>query len=57
MRCAYARLPRRGNPWAHKALFGAGRIAQSPKPPIPPPPSGDTELLSKALALDAKKSR
>ena len=30
MRCA--RLPRRGNPWAHKALFGAGRMAQSPKP-------------------------
>ena len=32
VRCAFAWLPRRGNLWAHKALFGLGRLAQSPKP-------------------------
>ena len=34
--CTYAWLPRRGNPWARKALIGAGRTAQSPKPPYRP---------------------
>ena len=28
--------PKRGIPWAPKALFGPGRQAQSPKPPPPP---------------------
>ena len=34
---AYSRLHRWGNPWARKALFGTGRIAQSPSltPPQP----------------------
>ena len=33
--------PMRGKPWAHKALFGLGRQAQSPKPP---PPASDRHI-------------
>ena len=57
--------PMRGTPWAPKALFGSGRQAQSPKPPLkshppletPPPPKGGNRHLGPESIGNTRRQR